>query len=379
MSERYTKLFSLPENLYVEGSPVILAAGALLKDTQTGRILAQLKLQNIATVRIKAATVRIRPLDTVGAPLGDALEHQYLDLDAMRDGYFGAKNAIPLPETARAFSVGVETVVFADNVVWTSHAEAWEALQSPRSLPSLYSSDVVEQFEIENGKISQNEFLQQKDLWTCLCGAVNHTRETRCHRCANTLQALREIDVAQLKAGAAARLEKQRQEAAEEMERARKEAKKNRKAALIAAGALALIVALIVLLNTVIIPNSKYNEALALMDAGQYEEAIAAFGAINGYKDSKARSMELWGKIAERETISAGNVHTVGLKADGTVVAVGDNEDGQCNIPGWTDIVAISAGQYHTLGLEADGTVVSVGSNEYGQRYHYRWSDIKLP
>lgn len=33
MSERYLKLFSLEENLYIPGSPVLIAAGALLKDT----------------------------------------------------------------------------------------------------------------------------------------------------------------------------------------------------------------------------------------------------------------------------------------------------------------------------------------------------------
>ena len=40
MSERYSKLYVLPENLYAEGSPVIIAAGALLKDNQTGRVVA---------------------------------------------------------------------------------------------------------------------------------------------------------------------------------------------------------------------------------------------------------------------------------------------------------------------------------------------------
>lgn len=36
--------------------------------------------------------------------------------------------------------------------------------------------------------------------------------------------------------------------------------------------------------------------------------------------------------------ISAGWDHTVGLKADGSIVAVGDNESGQCNVSWWTDI-----------------------------------------
>ena len=74
--------------------------------------------------------------------------------------------------------------------------------------------------------------------------------------------------------------------------------------------------------------------------------------------------------------VSAGDSHTVGLKADGTVVAVGDNDHGQCNVDRWTDIVAISAGHYHTVGLKADGTVVAVGSRDDGQCDVNRWRNI---
>ena len=66
-------------------------------------------------------------------------------------------------------------------------------------------------------------------------------------------------------------------------------------------------------------------------------------------------------------SISAGSSHTVGLKADGTVVAVGDNRHRQCDVEDWTGIVAISAGYNHTVGLKADGTVVAVGDNDYEQ------------
>lgn len=63
-----------------------------------------------------------------------------------------------------------------------------------------------------------------------------------------------------------------------------------------------------------------------------------------------------------------GDGHTVGLRQDGTVVAVGDNRYGQCNVDGveWTNIVAISAGDWHTVGLKSDGTVVSVGRDNNG-------------
>ena len=59
--------------------------------------------------------------------------------------------------------------------------------------------------------------------------------------------------------------------------------------------------------------------------------------------------------------VSAGKYHTVGLKSDGTVVAVGDNKHGQCEVSAWRDIVAVSAGYDHTVGLKSDGTVVAVG------------------
>jgi len=46
---------------------------------------------------------------------------------------------------------------------------------------------------------------------------------------------------------------------------------------------------------------------------------------------------------------------------------VGNNSDGRCDVSGWTDITQVSAGYYHTVGLRSDGTVVAVGNNTYGQ------------
>ncbi|GED54975.1 hypothetical protein BBO01nite_42160 [Brevibacillus borstelensis] len=74
-----------------------------------------------------------------------------------------------------------------------------------------------------------------------------------------------------------------------------------------------------------------------------------------------------------------GNAHTIRLKADGTVAAVGWNEHGQCNVSGWRDIVAVAAGCAHTIGLKTDGTVVAVGNNQYGQCDVSGWRDIRLP
>ncbi len=75
-------------------------------------------------------------------------------------------------------------------------------------------------------------------------------------------------------------------------------------------------------------------------------------------------------------TVATGWAHTVGVKSDGSVVAVGDNDLGQCDVSGWTDIVQVAAGGYHTVGLKSDGTVVAVGDNTYGRCEVDDWTQI---
>jgi hypothetical protein len=74
--------------------------------------------------------------------------------------------------------------------------------------------------------------------------------------------------------------------------------------------------------------------------------------------------------------VAAGAAHTVGLKADGRVVAVGRNDYGQCNVGTWTDIIQVAGGGDHTVGLKSDGTVVAVGRNDYGQCDVSSWTGI---
>ena len=119
-----------------------------------------------------------------------------------------------------------------------------------------------------------------------------------------------------------------------------------------------------------------YAEAEKLLAQGQAAEAAVAFARIAEYEDARERSFELWDTMAGRKTLAAGWDHIVGLKTDGTVVAVGSNSCGQCDVSSWTDIVAVAAGSHHTVGLKADGTVVAVGDNERGQCAVSGWRDI---
>ena len=74
--------------------------------------------------------------------------------------------------------------------------------------------------------------------------------------------------------------------------------------------------------------------------------------------------------------VATGSEHTVGLSSNSTVVAVGNNASGQCNVGNWTNIIEVAAGAAHTVGLSGNGTVLAVGSNDYGQCDVSDWADI---
>ena len=68
-----------------------------------------------------------------------------------------------------------------------------------------------------------------------------------------------------------------------------------------------------------------------------------------------------------RGRIAAGDLHTLGLRADGSIVAVGNNSSRQCEVSEWNEIMAVAAGSNYSVGLRADGSVVAVGRNSYGR------------
>lgn len=243
MSERYSKLFALSENLYSAGAPVVIAAGALQKDNQTGKVFAQLKIRNIQDKAIKAATVKITPFDTAGKPLGGTVDYQYLDLSAGRDTDFGQKTPVMLKEAAtRSFAVSVSEVVFSDNSVWTASMEVWEPLSPPVALETALSdNELAHQYRVKYGTDCKCMFKKEKDLWRCACGAINHDSEKNCHSCQKEAAALAALNVDELKADRDQRLAAEQKKAAEEKAKAKKTTR-----IVAAAAAVALVVAAIV-------------------------------------------------------------------------------------------------------------------------------------
>ena len=87
---------------------------------------------------------------------------------------------------------------------------------------------------------------------------------------------------------------------------------------------------------------------------------VIAWGATN-YRSSDFTN-------ATFKAIATGEMHSLALKEDGTVVTWGDNQYGRATMPtGLRGVKAITAGVWHSLALKEDGTVVGWGLDNVGQ------------
>lgn len=124
------------------------------------------------------------------------------------------------------------------------------------------------------------------------------------------------------------------------------------------------------------IQTEWYAEAQQFLSAGNKVRAAAAFGWLEDFQDARERSRALWEEIVPPQTISAGGWFTAALRSDRTAVAVGDNREEQCWVGSWLNIRSVATGWEHTLGLRTDGTVVAAGYNADGRGNVENWRDM---
>ena len=321
MSNRVEKLYSLPCSLYAPNSPVIIVAGVLLKDTQTGRVLAQLKLKNISPKTIKAVTISVFPFNIANQPLGEKETHQLLDLTVNRDDEFGQKTPHYFSDdTTRAYQVAVEDVLFSDNTAWMSDGNLMSDLPAQKLAAELFSdAELEKQYKLEYGENASYAADTFSDLWRCKCGAVNRTGETNCHACGTAKDTALAFDLEQLKNSCQVRLEEEREKAERELAQSKLRKKKAIKVSAICC----TLAAVATFIATVVVPKielrnelnqavsfldsedyssaesildkldaedfldaAKYKQAVSFFDEGKYIQAIALFERTHDYSDS---------------------------------------------------------------------------------------------
>lgn len=180
MANRFERLFQLPERQYTEGSPIILAAGVLSKDTETSSIIAQLKFQSVSEKRIKAVKVSLTAYDISKSEVQGVTDYQYLELNVGNGQEFGANKAIVMPvSVTRSFAVASILVVFGDGSMWDSNND-FAVLPAAKAI-SLGSAELNKQYRIATNDSASYTPAENQDLWQCSCGTWN--KGTACTHC----------------------------------------------------------------------------------------------------------------------------------------------------------------------------------------------------
>ena len=96
-----------------------------------------------------------------------------------------------------------------------------------------------------------------------------------------------------------------------------------------------------------------------------------AFGESSVYSPLKLKAVDV-----SKKRLAMSGTHIVWIRDDGTVVASGKNEFGECAVEDWTDIIKVDAGTWETVGLRSDGTVVATGLLSLDMGELSAWRDI---
>ena len=306
MSERFEKLFTLPDNLYSEQAPIIITAGSLLKDTETGKIIAQLKFHSIYNKKIKALRISVSAYDVSGNELEGVDDYQYLDLEIHNGQEFGSNKAIVLPnEFTRSFAIKNIFVVLADGISIGVNLPLSPLPKSQTLQQKLNDLELVKQYQIETKTNGIMVPICKDNIWYCPCGEWNNSKTcTKCHSDKETI--FHEYNVSLLLEKKNVRLEKEKEEQEKQLkltEAARLEALEKERANKVAIKkkvtkfSIFLVISIIVIVSLLFAVNIvkniiTYNDALQLKNDGKYDEACVLFEKLDEYKDSYVQYIE---------------------------------------------------------------------------------------
>lgn len=348
-AQRYETIAKETDIYYSSKCPVVLCAYAVLLDSKMKKYVAQLKLRNCGSEVISSVSVVVRAYDHFDEVAEEINGYQYVGVNVKQGEEFGTKSLIPLSKKVKIkrLEVAVNKIVFSNGSTWDSeNGELLDNRLEPQDLASIYSDKDIENYRFMlNSKMKYVPY-QKGMLWICSCGEINYGGES-CYSCGvdkakvfdyiikerlnsalldpkynNGIELKKQQSIESLKAAITIfeelgdykdskeqislckqeidsiqkeiEAKKREEERLAEIQRkeAEEKSKRNTKTAMIVAAIIAICLAGFFVVTNVIIPNAKYNAAVKLMENGEYDAAIDAFEAMNGYKDSSNQITE---------------------------------------------------------------------------------------
>jgi hypothetical protein len=365
--QRFTRLNEIVQTKWIIGCPVEIEKGAILLDTETQKIILQLKLRNVSDQVLIFVSIKIYRYDMADdfiAEKDDPITFAYPDTSIPVALTFGDKVPINLGiNSTRKVKIIFDKIVYANDEVWRNPDET-EGIEIKQKLISdVLEPNLVEQFNKEFYLIRRLTDITShiynpvdyEKYWNCTCGFANQKTNVACGRCRLEKEWLFKVikdvyllgKIAQevidnkeriyaeaLSIKSVANYEKEYKKARslflsisgykdsdklasesetlaeeayiqkekadaenlrikqeiEQKDKIVKERKKRNIKKIIFVGTPLIIVVIVylIVLNTVLLPATKYNRALNYLKNKQYLEAVTIFQEIGDYKDSKS-------------------------------------------------------------------------------------------
>ena len=191
MSERIKTIYSV-NDLYTEGFGILVNYFALLQDIKNGGMFCRIQLTNITdkticSVKVSVAANGERSLNAVG------------NLCVTRD----MNVTVDIPLTGydyKSASFHIVEIAYTDgSKVSIDENCKWSVLNFPETVEAyLGDEDLVREYRIH---FEDSVFFpkEEKDIWFCTCGRINHKDEAACHYCKRSYASLKKYGVTELK------------------------------------------------------------------------------------------------------------------------------------------------------------------------------------
>lgn len=164
---------------YIEGCPIFITGGNLLKDRETNNIFVQTRFKSISPKCISAVIFDIVCFDIENETLEGVTRYQLLDLNIKNGETFGDKELICCPNKfTRKCNVVVKSVIFSDDTRWEFSENdkiivfgLQSRVPDKKLLPVL-----IDDFKSLNYPADKVIYIPKtyEYHWICTCGAINH-------------------------------------------------------------------------------------------------------------------------------------------------------------------------------------------------------------
>ncbi|MBR5366104.1 MAG: leucine-rich repeat domain-containing protein [Clostridia bacterium] len=298
-----------------------------MAETSSPRVLSDREMREwIPACPVQVKRVRlVRPdpesgiqLTVTAVPCGDfAVDSYTADIDYQSDRResvgqsagvvltAGESAPVPVPfEKAVYASILIKSVRYASGEVW-ENADAAPGKRFPEQAVVWQTDPLYEAMRRECAGVTEARYWPDEidGAWRCACGQINLASAAGCGSCGVKRAWLAEhLDRDHLTARASEAGERSEREIARQKKHKERELTDRAKAIGILSSAI-LLIALILTSVRVIVPTVRYNHAVSLAEAGEYDDAIAMFRSLGKFRDAAAKAA---GTVYEKAKVMTG-------------------------------------------------------------------------